>query len=96
MLIAWDDRLLDLWEATADESKRTRMAWCLQVARKRVEAIVSNQRRGSYDKVAILAAACAEVLQLRGRGQRAQAFVDGLRNAFPKTLRRTGRCCSAM
>jgi hypothetical protein len=43
------------------------LSWCLDVAQQRVDAIVGNKHRGSYDKAAVLTVACAEVLRLRGR-----------------------------
>jgi len=60
------------------------LSWCLDVAQQRVNAIVSNQRRGSYGKAAVLIAACAEVLRLRGKGKEAGALLDDVRNRFPR------------
>jgi hypothetical protein len=60
------------------------LSWCLDVAQQRVNAIVSNQRRGSYGKAAVLIAACAEVLRLRGKGKEADALLDDVRNRFPR------------
>lgn len=60
------------------------LAWCLDVAQRRVNAIVSNQHRGSYDKAAVLIAACAEVLRLRGDARGADALLDDVRNRFPR------------
>jgi len=77
------------------------LAWCLDVARRRVEAIVGNQHRGSYDKAAVLTVACAEVLRLRGDRAAADTLVSAVRNRFPRhrsfqsemegALRRMGR-----
>jgi len=52
--------------ALSPEQQQERLAWCLDVARRRVEAIVGNQHRKSYGKAATLAVACAEVLRARG------------------------------
>lgn len=60
------------------------LSWCLDVAQQRVNAIVSNQRRGSYGKAAVLTAACAEVLQLQGKGKEAGVLLDNVRNRFPR------------
>jgi len=58
--------------------------WCLDVAQRRIDAIVSNQHRGSYDKAALLLAACAESLRLLGKAQEATALLDEVRQRFPR------------
>ena len=58
--------------------------WCLEVTRTRVKAIVGDQHRRSYGKAARLTAGCAEVLRLRGEAEAARAFVDELRERFPR------------
>ncbi|MCL4301290.1 MAG: hypothetical protein KJ077_36650 [Anaerolineae bacterium] len=60
------------------------LSWCLDVTRQRVNAIVSGQHRGSYDKAAMLTAACAEVLRLRQNQQVARSLVDEISNRFPR------------
>ena len=60
------------------------LSWCLDVAQQRVDAIVGNQHRRSYPKAAMLIAACAEVLRLRGKGGEADALLDDVRNRFPR------------
>ncbi len=60
------------------------LSWCLEVAKLRVNAIVSNQHRGSYDKAAVLIAGCAEMLRLWGRDQEAEAILDDVRRGFPR------------
>lgn len=62
----------------------TYLTWCLDVARKRVEAIVGNQYRKSYNKAANLTVACAEVLRLRGDAKGADAWVSEIRQRFPR------------
>ena len=62
----------------------TFLAWCLDVATKRVNAIVGEQHRKSYGKAATLVAACAEALKARGEGAAATAFVNDVRNRFPR------------
>src|SRR5262245_21066612 len=60
------------------------LAWCLDVAQRRIDAIVSNQHRGSYDKAALLLAACAELLRLLGKTREATALLDDVRQRFPR------------
>jgi len=60
------------------------LSWCLDVAKQRVHTIVGNQYRGGYDKAAVLIAACAEVLQLRGGTEEARALLEEVRNSFPR------------
>jgi hypothetical protein len=70
--------------ALSPEQQQERLAWCLDVARRRVKAIVSNQHRMSYGKAATLAVACAEVLRLRGEVSAAHAFVAEIGEQFPR------------
>jgi len=60
------------------------LSWCLDVAQQRVNAIVGNQHRGSYDKAAVLTVACAKVLRLRGNQTAADALVNDVRGRFPR------------
>lgn len=60
------------------------LAWCLDVAKRRVSAIVGEQHRGSYDKAAMLVAACSETLRQCGDVDQAKAVVDDARNHFPR------------
>jgi hypothetical protein len=60
------------------------LSWCLDVAQERVNAIVGNKHRGSYDKAAVLTVACAEVLRLRGNQTAADALVNDVRGRFPR------------
>lgn len=60
------------------------LAWCLDVAQRRSDAIVRNQHRGSYDKAALLLAACAELLRLLGKAQEAATLLDDMRQRFPR------------
>ena len=70
--------------------------WCLEVTRTRVKAIVGDQHRRSYGKAARLTAACAEVLRLRGEAEAARAFVDELRERFPRHRAFQGELDTAM
>jgi tetratricopeptide (TPR) repeat protein len=58
------------------------LTWCLDVAQRRIDAIVSNQHRGSYDKAALLLASCTELLRLLGKAQEAQVLLDDVRQRF--------------
>ena len=58
------------------------LTWCLDVAQRRIDAIVSNQHRGSYDKAALLLASCTELLRLLGKAQEARALLDDVRQQF--------------
>ncbi len=89
-------------QAQVDARRQEKLlSWCLDVARRRVDAIVGNQHRRSYDKAAVLTAACAEVLRLRGDKAASETLVSDVRARFPRhrafqsemdsALRRTGR-----
>lgn len=60
------------------------LAWCLEAANQRVDAIVGGKHRVSYDKAAVLIAACAETLRLRDKDKEADAVLDDVRNRFPR------------
>jgi tetratricopeptide (TPR) repeat protein len=66
------------------DKKEEFLFWCLEVAKLRVNAIVSNQHRGSYDKAAVLIAGCAEMLRLWGRDQEAEAMLEDVSRGFPR------------
>lgn len=60
------------------------LSWCLDTAQRRVEAIVSNRRRNSYNKAANLTVACAETLYLRDEHSVASDWVKHIRKRFPR------------
>lgn len=60
------------------------LEWSLEVANRRVDAIVGGQHRRSYYKAAMLITACAEVLGLRGEKDQAYALLGAVRNRFPR------------
>lgn len=88
--------------AVWSEAERTTFqAWCVNVTRQRVDAIVSGEHRQSYDKAALLVAAYSEAMQsenpkeanaivdeVRQRFPRHSAFQSELRTALQRTLRR--------
>ncbi|MDF1684839.1 MAG: hypothetical protein P1U36_09340 [Legionellaceae bacterium] len=59
------------------------MNWCLQTAEERVCGIVSKQRRGAYDRAALLTIACTEVLQ-RIEPVEAARFHSKIKSRFPR------------
>jgi hypothetical protein len=67
----------------AERQKRF-LDWCLDVAQRRVDAIVGDKHRGSYDRAAVLTVACAEVLRLRGDKAAADALIGEVRDRFPR------------
>jgi hypothetical protein len=60
------------------------LSWCLGVVQRRVNAIVSAQHRGAYDRAAVLMVACAETIELRGDQATADALVEEIRTRFPR------------
>jgi hypothetical protein len=70
--------------ALSTDRQERYLSWCLDVAQQRVDAIVGNQHRGSYNKAAVLTVACAEVLRLRGNQRAADTLVNDVRSRFPR------------
>jgi tetratricopeptide (TPR) repeat protein len=68
--------------ALTSDQQAELLTWCLDVAQRRIDAIVSNQHRGSYDKAALLLASCTELLRLLGKAQEARALLDEVRQQF--------------
>lgn len=66
------------------DRQAARLAWCLDIAQRRIDAIVRNQHRGSYDKAALLLAACTELLRRLGKAQEGAALLDDVRQRFPR------------
>lgn len=60
------------------------LKWCKDEIGRRIDAIVSNQYRGSYHKAAGLLAAMAEVLANRGEKQEGMDFIERYRNKYPR------------
>jgi tetratricopeptide (TPR) repeat protein len=60
------------------------LEWCLHIANKRVDAIVGEQHRGSYNKAAMLICACAEVLRARGDITQSNALIAQVRARYPR------------
>ncbi len=75
---------MELFAAASVGDRRGMLSWCLDVALRRVDAIVSGQHRRSYDKAATLAAACAETLRSCGDKETASILVQDVRDRFPR------------
>lgn len=56
--------------------------WCLNIMKQRLDSIVGNKDRRSYDKAALLLAACAEILRFRGQDRAADSLISETRNKF--------------
>ncbi len=61
------------------EERIKQIKWATSVVEKRVDAIVSNKYRGSYDKAALLLVGCVEALNLLDRSIEAQTFFEKIR-----------------
>lgn len=74
------------WEAVplSAEQEKKYLQWCMDEVGQRVEAIIGNKHRGSYDKAAGLIVAVAEGLAIRGREQEGVRFVDKFRLQYPR------------
>ncbi|MEW5959371.1 MAG: hypothetical protein AB1801_16710 [Chloroflexota bacterium] len=68
----------------SEDRQQEILAWCVDVAQRRVDAIVSGQHRGSYNKAAVVTTACTEVLRLRGDRPAADSLLNEVRNRFPR------------
>ncbi len=60
------------------------LSWSLDVAQQRVQTIVGGKHHKSYGKAAILTAACAETLRLRGDREVAGSLVNEVSQRFPR------------
>jgi hypothetical protein len=60
------------------------LSWCVEVGEQRACAIVEKLRRKSYDKAAVITAASAEVLRLRGQPELADRLLEQMRTRFPR------------
>lgn len=58
--------------------------WCVSICEKRVNHIVGNQHRKSYDKAATLTVACSEVLKAKGKIAEATNLVSHIKIQFPR------------
>jgi hypothetical protein len=60
------------------------LKWCRDEIGRRVDAIVSNQHRGSYHKAAGLLVAMAETLADRGEKQDGMGFIEKYKNKYSR------------
>lgn len=70
--------------ALRDDKQEEILTWCLDVTQQRANAIVGGQHRKSYNKAAILTAAGAETLWLRGNQAAADSLVNNVSTRFPR------------
>lgn len=66
------------------EQEEFYLKWCKDEIGRRVDAIVSNQHRGSYHKAAGLLVAMAETLANRGERQEDMDLIERYRNKYPR------------
>jgi hypothetical protein len=78
---SYEERLSDT--ALTERQHEQFLSGCLDIAQRRIASIVSQQHRRSYDKAAVLACACAEVLKCSD-AQRAQRWLENIRAAYPR------------
>jgi hypothetical protein len=71
-------------QSLGDDQQRAILDWCMQVVSQRVDAIVGPQHRRSYHRAAMLAIACAELLQLRGCQEAGRLLAEGIRKRFSR------------
>jgi hypothetical protein len=64
------------------EERIKQIKWATSVVEKRVDAIVSNKYRGSYDKAALLLVGSVEALNLLDRSIEAQTFFEKIRSRY--------------
>ncbi|GGK06899.1 hypothetical protein GCM10007063_31820 [Lentibacillus kapialis] len=67
-----------------DEQEEFYLTWCQNETGRRIDAIVSNKYRGSYDKAAKVLVAMAETLADRGSEQDGHAFVETHRSKYSR------------
>ncbi|MEW6623478.1 MAG: hypothetical protein AB1420_10195 [Bacillota bacterium] len=66
------------------EQEEFYLKWCTNEIGRRIDAIVSNQHRGSYHKAAGLLVAMAETLANREEKQKGMDLVERYRNKYPR------------
>ena len=64
------------------EKRMNQIQWARSAIEKRIDAIVSNKYRGSYDKAALLLVGCVEALNLLDRSIEAQTFFDKIKARY--------------
>ena len=67
-----------------NEQEEFYLKWCRDEIGRRVDAIVSNQHRGSYHKAAGLLVAMAETLADRGEKQDGMGFIEKYKNKYSR------------
>ncbi|QQK78786.1 hypothetical protein HUG20_01945 [Salicibibacter cibi] len=80
-------KLIDRVKETIDfteEQEHFYLDWCKKETGNRIDAIVGNQKRGSYHKAAKLLVAMAETLANRGTLQDGNDFIATYRSKYPR------------
>jgi tetratricopeptide (TPR) repeat protein len=78
----YDERLTEA--GLSVKQQQTFLRGCLDIARRRIDSIVSQQHRRSYDKAAQLAYACAETLQALDDTDTTRQWLAEIRSAYPR------------
>ncbi|MEW6104643.1 MAG: hypothetical protein AB1630_12670 [bacterium] len=87
-----EEKLKDIIEKeilTKEISKEERIShieWAKEAIEKRVDAIVLNKHRGSYDKAALLLVGCVEALNLLDRDTEADSFLDKIKSRYNRHI----------
>ncbi len=66
------------------EQEEFYLRWCIRTIGKRIDAIVSNQHRGSYHKAAELLVAMAETLASREEKHKGMQLIERYRSKYPR------------
>jgi len=78
------------------EQEEFYLKWCIDEIGRRVDAIVSNQHRGSYHKAAGLLVAMAETLANRGEKQEGMDLIERYRSKYPRHTAFKGEITQAL
>jgi hypothetical protein len=62
------------------DGEREYLLWAVRTGRRRIEQIVSNQRRGAYDRAAEVLGSLAECYLLSGKEEKSRDIIDEYRN----------------
>lgn len=64
------------------DGRMKQIQWARSAIEKRIDAIVSNKYRGSYDKAALLLVGCVESLNLIGKSTESQTFFNKIKARY--------------
>ncbi|MCK4609203.1 MAG: hypothetical protein KAT71_06965 [Gammaproteobacteria bacterium] len=60
------------------------LPWCVNIAKRRINEIVSNTHRGAYERAAILTSVCVELFKCRNEIKKATNFYSAIKQSFPR------------